>query len=52
MAMVRHLSDGINTWDIGGGGTDVFSGDYIAHGKVKVTVSGFTSFMFVGSGST
>lgn len=43
MAMVRHLSDGTNTWDIGGGGTDVFSGDYIAHGKVKVTVSGFTT---------
>ena len=43
MAMVRHLSDGINTWDIGGGGTDVFSGDYIAHSKVKVTVSGFTT---------
>lgn len=42
MAMVRHLSDGTNTWDIGGG-TDVFSGDYIAHGKVKVTVSGFTT---------
>lgn len=43
MAMVRHLSDGTNTWDIGGGGTDVFSGDYIAHGKVNVTVSGFTT---------
>ena len=42
MAMVRHLSDGTNTWDIGGG-TDVFSGDYKAHGKVKVTVSGFTT---------
>ena len=42
MAMVRHLSDGTNTWDIGGG-TDVFSGDYRAHGKVKVTVSGFTT---------
>ena len=41
MAMVRHLSDGTNTWDIGGG-TDVFSGDNIAHGKVKVTISGFT----------
>lgn len=42
MAMVRHLSDGTNTWDIGGG-TDVFSGEYIEHGKVKVTVSGFTT---------
>lgn len=42
MAMVRHLSDGTNTWDIGGG-TDVFSGDNIAHGKVNVTVSGFTT---------
>lgn len=43
MAMVRHLSDGVNTWDIGGGGTDVFSGDNITHSKVKVTVSGFTT---------
>lgn len=42
MAMVRHLSDGTNTWDVGGG-TDVFSGDDIAHGKVKVTISGFTT---------
>ena len=30
------------TYDLGGG-TDVFSGDYIPHGKVKVTVSGFTT---------
>lgn len=42
MAMVRHLSDGINTWDVGGG-TDVFSGDDIVHSKVKITISGFTS---------
>ena len=33
----------LSTVNIKRGGTDVFSGDNIAHGKVKVTVSGFTT---------
>ena len=40
---IKHIVgfDG-QTYDLGGG-TDVFSGDYKEHGKVKVTVSGFTT---------
>lgn len=45
MAMVRHLSDGTNTWDIGGG-TDVFTGENHVHSKVKITISGFTTGPF------
>lgn len=51
MAKVKHISDGTNTWDVGGG-TDVFSGEDIVHSTVKVTISGFTTGTYGSDPST
>lgn len=34
------------TYDLGGGGTDVFAGENHVHSKVKITISGFTTGPF------
>ena len=51
MAKIKHISDGVNTWDVGVG-TDVFSGDYIPHSTVKITVSGFTTGTYLAEPAT
>lgn len=37
MAKIKHISDGTNTWDVGGGGTEVFTDpDNVVYDRLKV----------------